>query len=164
MCSFVGLVPPDLYLLTIHSISNGTFSLPYAVATIGIAPALILIVFLGIWATYTSKLLVNFKLRHPHVHTMGDAGMLMFGPVGREILAFGTVAFAILGTGSAIFTAALSLSTLSDGRLCFLVYTGICTAVTMLCGLPRALDKLGWISYLAFVCILVAGILAIVGS
>lgn len=81
-------------------VSNGMLSLPYALAVVGLVPGVIIIAFLGIWATYTSWLLVNFKLRHPEVHTMGDAGMIVFGPLGREILAFGTIVFAIFATGS----------------------------------------------------------------
>ena len=30
---------------------------------------------------------------------MGDAGYILFGPIGREILSWGTVIFAICGTG-----------------------------------------------------------------
>lgn len=29
------------------------------------------------------------------VHNMGDAGMILFGPIGREVLSFGTVLFAV---------------------------------------------------------------------
>ena len=31
---------------------------------------------------------------------IGDAGMVMFGPIGRDILAAGTIIFAIAGTVS----------------------------------------------------------------
>ena len=37
----------------------------------GIVPALIVTVFLGLFALYTAKLLIDFKLRHPEVHNMG---------------------------------------------------------------------------------------------
>lgn len=37
----------------------------------GIVPAVILIVFLGVFALYTAKLLIDFKLNHPEVHNMG---------------------------------------------------------------------------------------------
>lgn len=58
-------------------VSNGMLSLPYALAQTGLVPGVLVIAFLGIWATYTSWLLVNFKLRHPQVHTMGDAGLII---------------------------------------------------------------------------------------
>jgi uncharacterized membrane protein len=72
-------------------VSNGMLSLPSALAIVGtlcanldrdawkrkwitgIFPALFLIVFLGIFALFTAKLLVDFKLNHPEVHSMGKA-------------------------------------------------------------------------------------------
>jgi len=75
-------------------------ALPHALGVVGLVPGVLIIAGLGSWATYTSWLLINFKMRHPEVHTMGDAGRIVFGPLGREILAFGTVAFAIFATGS----------------------------------------------------------------
>ena len=72
-------------------VSNGMLSLPSALAVvgeyiypssnpspnpcrIGIVPAVILIVFLGIFGLYTAKLLIDFKLNHPEVHNMGECG------------------------------------------------------------------------------------------
>jgi amino acid permease len=78
-------------LMIAEIVSNGMLSLPQALATVGIVPGVILIVFLGVWATFTSWVLIQFKLRHPQVHNMGDAGYILFGPLGREILAAGTV-------------------------------------------------------------------------
>lgn len=59
-------------LMIAEIVSNGMLSLPYAVASIGLGPGVAVIAFLGIWATYTSWLLIRFKLRHPQVHTMGE--------------------------------------------------------------------------------------------
>ena len=57
---------PVLALLMIAEIvSNGMLSIPSAMATVGIAPGVIITTFLGIFATYTSYLLVQFKLNHP---------------------------------------------------------------------------------------------------
>ena len=38
----------------------------------GIVPAVVITVFLGIFALYTAKLLIDFKLNHPGVHNMGE--------------------------------------------------------------------------------------------
>lgn len=70
-------------------VSNGMLSLPNAMAVVGmcfllpaecigskitgIVPATILTIFLGIFALYTAKLLIDFKLNHPNVHTMGTS-------------------------------------------------------------------------------------------
>lgn len=59
-------------LMIAEIVSNGILSLPSALAVVGIVPAVILIVFLGIFGLYTAKLLIDFKLNHPNVHTMGN--------------------------------------------------------------------------------------------
>ena len=50
-------------LLTTEIVSSGMFSLPSSAAVVGLVPTVILILFLGIFATYTAKLLIDFKLR-----------------------------------------------------------------------------------------------------
>ena len=70
-------------------VSNGMLALPNAMAIVGafvhiareqsltqpvpkvIVPSLILTIFFGVFALFTAKLLIDFKLNHPHVHTMG---------------------------------------------------------------------------------------------
>jgi amino acid permease len=139
-------------------VSNGMLSLPSSLAVVGMVPGLIIIVFLGVFATYTSWLLVKFKLRHPQVHTMGDAGYILFGPVGREILAFGTCCFAVFACGGQLLAGQIALSALSDQKLCLMLYTGIFTIPTLLLSLPRTFHGLGFISVISVLCILVAGI------
>lgn len=52
-------------LMIAEIVSNGMLSLPSSLAVVGIVPGVVLIVFLGAFATFTSYLLVQFKLRHP---------------------------------------------------------------------------------------------------
>jgi len=145
-------------------VSNGMLSLPSSLAVVGIVPGTILIVFLGVFATYTSYLLVKFKLRHPEVHSMGDAGYILFGPVGREVLAAGTVIFAVFATGGQLLAGQIALAELSDNKLCLMLYTGIFTIPTLLCSFPRTLDRLSWLSVPSVLSILIAGIVGMVGA
>ena len=62
-------------------------------------PGLTLVIFLGVFVTYTSYLLVQFKLRHPKVHNTGNAGLILFGLFERELLTFSTTVFAVFATG-----------------------------------------------------------------
>ena len=52
-------------LMITEIVSNGTLSLPSSLAVIGVVPGVIIIFVLGAFATYTSWVLVEFKLRHP---------------------------------------------------------------------------------------------------
>ena len=90
---------------------------------------------------------------------MGDAGYILAGPLGREVLAWGTVIFAICGTGSQLLAGQIALGALSSPQsLCLLLYTGIMAIPTFLLSLPRTLDRLNWLSALAAFSILIAGI------
>ena len=68
---------------------------------------------------------------------MGDAGMILFGPFGREVLSFGTIVFAVFATGGQILAGQIALSALSDNKLCLMLYTGIFAIPTLLFALPR---------------------------
>lgn len=145
-------------------VSNGMLSLPYALAIVGTVPGIFIIIFLGVFATYTSWLLVKFKLRHPEVHNMGDAGLILFGRFGRELLSFGTVVFAIVAAGSQLVAGQVALAALSESKLCLMLYTGIFAVAILVCSFPRTLDKLGWLSVPGVLSILVAGIVGMIGQ
>ena len=95
---------------------------------------------------------------------MGDAGLILGGWPLRELLAFGTIAFAIFATGSQLLAGQIALAALSDSKLCALLYTGIFTIPTVLCSLPRTLDHLSFLSILAALSILIAGFIGMVGA
>lgn len=52
-------------LMIAEIVSNGMLSLPSSLAVVGVVPGVVLIVFLGVFATFTSYILIQFKLRHP---------------------------------------------------------------------------------------------------
>lgn len=96
---------------------------------------------------------------------MGDAGFILFGPVGREVLAAGTVIFAVCATGSQLLAGQIALSALSGGgKLCLMLYTGIFTVPTLLMSFPRTFDQLAWLSIPACFSILLAGFVGMVGA
>lgn len=98
------------------------------------------------------------------VHNMGDAGFILFGPVGREILSFGTIVFAVFATGGQLLAGQIALGSLSNSKLCLMLYTGIFAIPTLICALPRTLDRLSWLSIPSVFSILIAGIVGMVGA
>jgi amino acid permease len=50
-----------------ETISLGILSLPAAIAGIGLVPGLILLIGLGLLATYTGYVIGQFKWRYPHI-------------------------------------------------------------------------------------------------
>ncbi|MCJ1435744.1 hypothetical protein MMC27_005119 [Xylographa pallens] len=151
-------------LMIAEIVSNGMLSLPSSLAVVGIVPGVIIIVFLGIFGTFTSWILIQFKLRHPEVHNMGDAGYILAGPIGREVLSAGTIIFAIFATGGQLLAGQIALGVLSNNQLCLMLYTGIFAIPTFIFSLPRTLDRLSWLSIPSVISILVAGIIGMVAA
>ncbi|KAK8045829.1 hypothetical protein PG996_013893 [Apiospora saccharicola] len=140
--------PMVAVLMITEIVSNGMLSLPSSLAAVGIVPGIVVIMFLGCFATYTAWALIQFKLRHPQ---------------GRS-WAGGTVIFAVCGTGSQMLAGQLALSELSDHRLCAVAFTGIFAVAITLFSFPRTLDQLAWLSIIATASILIAGIVAMAGA
>ncbi|KAJ7783489.1 transmembrane amino acid transporter protein-domain-containing protein [Mycena maculata] len=151
-------------LMIAEIVSNGMLSLPSALAVVGIVPALILIIFFGVFALYTAKLLIDFKLNHAGVHNMGDAGYVLGGPILRETLSIGTIIFAIFGTGSELLSGQQALSTLSNNGLCSIYLLLIFSMATLLVALPRTLDRVGWLGLFSVCLIAVSGVVAMIGA
>ena len=95
---------------------------------------------------------------------MGDAGYILFGPIGREVLSFGTIVFAVFATGGQLLAGQIALGTLSSNKLCLMLYTGIFTIPTFLCSLSRTLDRLSWLSVPSVLSIIIAGLIGMIGA
>ncbi|KAH9937531.1 transmembrane amino acid transporter protein-domain-containing protein [Fomitopsis serialis] len=152
------------FFMIAEIVSNGMLTLPNAMAAVGIVPSLILTIFLGMFGLFTAKLLIDFKLNHPDVHNMGDAGYLIFGPIGREILSIGTIIFAIFGVGSEILSGQLALTTLSNNGMCAVDLLLIFSAATFIISLPRTLGNMSWLGFVSTIAITLCGFLAMVGA
>lgn len=95
---------------------------------------------------------------------MGDAGFILFGRFGRELLSLGTIIFAVFATGGQLLAGQIALASLSGSKLCLMLYTGIFAVPTLLCALPRTLDRLTWLSVASVICIMVSGLVGMIGA
>ena len=107
---------------------------------------MILIVGLGILATYTGYTLGQFKLRYPHVHSMADAGQVMMGSFGREFFGAAQIIFLIFVMGSHILTFTVMMNTLTEHGTCSIVFGVVGLIVSLVFTLPRTMKKVSWLS------------------
>ncbi|KAF9015358.1 amino acid transporter [Cyathus striatus] len=150
-------------LMIAEIVSNGMLSLPSALAVVGIVPGVILVCFsIAAYAHSLSPLKDNFKLNHPEVHNMGDAGYVIGGPVAREILSLGTIIFGY--AGSELLSGQQALSTLSNNGLCSIYLLLIFSVATLMVALPRTLGRLSWLGLVSVALITISGILAMVAA
>lgn len=151
-----------------ETIALGILSLPSVVARIGLVPyvppplftqeetkaafntvlcsSVILIVGLGILATYTGYNLGQFKMRYPHVHSMADAGEVLLGPIGREIFGTAQLLFLVFIMGSHVLTFAVMMNTLTEHGTCSIVFNVVGMIVSFIFTIPRTLKNVSWLS------------------
>ncbi|KAJ5962776.1 hypothetical protein N7501_007717 [Penicillium viridicatum] len=145
-----------------ESVSLGVLSLPKTLAQLGLAPALILIIGLGILATYTGYTIFQFRTRYPHIQNLADAGEVLFGPFGRELFGLGQLLFSIFIMGSHILTFSVMMNTVTEHGTCTMVFTAVGFIICFVCSLPRTMKNMTYISCLSFASIVTAVIITMV--
>ena len=107
-------------LMIAETVSLGIMSLPYAVAMMGSALGVVVLVLLSLLALYAGYVIGLFKMQHPHVRNMGDAGEVLFRETFRSDgaakvgkLLFGTMflAFLVFAIAAHILTFGVMVST-----------------------------------------------------
>lgn len=101
---------------------------------------------LGILATYTGYVIGQFKLRYTHVHSMADAGEVMMGTFGRELLGTAQVVFLVFIMGSHILTFMVMMNTVTEHGTCSIVFGIVGLVLSFVLTLPRTLKKVSWMS------------------
>ncbi|EME77733.1 uncharacterized protein MYCFIDRAFT_45761 [Pseudocercospora fijiensis CIRAD86] len=151
-------------IMIAETISLGILSLPSVLASIGLVPGIILIIGLGVIATYTGYTMYQFKLVYPHVHNLADVGEILFGgAVGREILGAAQVIFLTFTMGSHVLTFTIALNAITGHVTCTIVWSVVGTVVLFLLTLPRTLRKVSYLSIISFISILSAAMITMIG-
>lgn len=73
-------------VLIVEAIALGALSIPSAFAMLGMVAGVILTVGIGLIAIYTSYVVGQVKLAFPHVAHYADAGRLLMGKFGYELI------------------------------------------------------------------------------
>ncbi|RAH45330.1 neutral amino acid permease [Aspergillus brunneoviolaceus CBS 621.78] len=150
-------------LMICESVSLGVLSLPAAVAALGLVPAIILIVGLGILATYTGYNIGLFRERYPHIQNLADAGEILLGPFGRELFGLGQFLFCIFVMGSHLLTFRVMMNTITDHGTCSIVFSVIGMVISMALSVPRTMKGMTWISFFSFLSIFSAVMITMIG-
>ncbi|KAJ5149890.1 Amino acid transporter transmembrane [Penicillium atrosanguineum] len=140
-------------LMVAETISLGILSLPAAMAGLGLVPALIVLIGMGLLATYTGYLIGKFKQMHPHISSMADAGEVLMGRFGRELFGTAQLLFLIFIMASHILTFTVALNTITGHATCSIVFGIVGMVISCLMSLPRTLAKVSWLSLVSFVSI-----------
>ncbi|KAF2771223.1 hypothetical protein EJ03DRAFT_36941 [Teratosphaeria nubilosa] len=138
-------------------IGLGVLGIPSALDTLGMVPGVIILCIVGAMTTWCGIMVGDFKILHPEVYGIDDAGRLMGGRLGKEILWFGFVVYFIFLAASAMLSISIGLNSLSLHGTCTAVFVVIAASIGLLFGSIQTLGRVSWIAWAG-----VAGILTAV--
>jgi hypothetical protein len=98
----------------------------------------------------------KFKLNHPTVYNIDDAGGIMFGPIGREFLATCFCLYWLFVSGSAMLGVSIGLNAVSTHGTCTAVFVAIAAAIGLAFASVRTLGRMSWLAWIGTICVLVS--------
>lgn len=135
----------------------GVLGLPQTFQVFGFVPGLICLVSLCAISTWTGWVVGQFRIRHPHIYSIGDAAEMMFGVVGREFMGVAFWLFYALCYGASVLTFSIALNTLSNHAICTTAWVGIGAVISLIIGTTlRTMKVMSWAGYFGLACIFVS--------
>ncbi|KAJ9654985.1 hypothetical protein H2201_008898, partial [Coniosporium apollinis] len=102
-------------------IGLGVLSIPAVLDVLGMIPGVICLIAIAVITTWSDYMVGTFKLRHRSVYGIDDAGQLMFGRIGREVLAVAFVLYWIFVAGAGMLGTSIGLNAISTHGAFFTV-------------------------------------------
>ncbi|KAI6246637.1 N amino acid transport system protein [Erysiphe necator] len=151
-------------VLIVEAIALGSLSLPSAFATLGLLPGVILCVFIGFVAIYTSYVIGQVKIAYPQVSHYTDVGRLLMGNFGYELISVMFVMQLLSVTGSHSLTGAIAFGNISDHKACSVAFSAISALLLFLVAIPPSFSELAIFGYIDFASIIIAIGITMIGT
>lgn len=136
------------YLITTDIL--GPFNAPYAIASVGYVPGILLYFFMGAIAAYTGLVLwqLYVKLDSPRypIKTYGDLADRIFGPWARNLCTILQSLQLVINVGIICLSNGQSLSQVAQGNICFSLAILIWVLCGFVIGQIRTLKNFGWLA------------------
>ncbi|PYI11885.1 hypothetical protein BO78DRAFT_457170 [Aspergillus sclerotiicarbonarius CBS 121057] len=139
------------FLMVAETVSLGILSLPAVVAELGLVPAVILLLGLGLLATYTGYVIGQFRWAYPHIQSLADAGEILLGPIGREVFGTGQLLLVVFIMASHLLTFSVAMNTITDHGTCTMVFGVVGLVICYILCLPRTSAKMSYLSVASFI-------------
>ncbi|PNH45205.1 hypothetical protein VD0004_g2597 [Verticillium dahliae] len=134
-------------------IGLGVLSIPAAFDTLGIVPGVLVLCAISAITTWSDYIVGVFKLRHREVYSIDDAGQLMFGRIGREVMG---VEFCLSGSG--MLGISIGLNAVSTHGTCTAVFVAVAAIVGFLFGSIQTLGRISWLAWIVLTVTVAVGI------
>lgn len=169
-------------LMTKANLGLGVLAIPVVFSTLGIVPGIIVIVVIEAILMYCASFLGPFKIAHPEVYGLADAGYVFGGRWGKEIF-YGIFSICkwrrgrapalpgrvrvraasltlspvmVFCTASAIVGVSTALNAMSSHGACTAIFLAVAAIAGFLLGSIRTLGKVSWVGWAGITSVMVS--------
>lgn len=143
--------------------ATGVLTIPSAMYVLGAFPGAINVLGWQALNTWGALVLGQFRLRHPGCHSIADMGMLVGGPIVKEITGILFLVAFVIVAASGMVGVSTALNALSNHSLCTNYFSIIAALMVGLCASVRKFEKIAWITWAGFISVFVAVFIVVVG-
>lgn len=143
-------------VLIVEAIALGCLSIPSTFATLGMVPGVLCCVGIGFISIYTSYVIGQVKLKFPHIAHYGDAGRLMMGRFGYELLSTMLLLQLLLMVSSHTITGTTAFITITKSNICSILFAVVSAIILFLLAVPPSFSEMAILGYVDFASILAA--------
>lgn len=151
-------------VLIVEAIALGSLSIPQTFAKLGMVAGVICSIGIGLVAIYTSYIVGQVKILFPSVANYPDAGRLMFGRIGYEVINVMLVLQLILLTGSHCLTGTIAFMNITKSDICSVIFAVVSAIILLLLAVPPSFSEVAILGYVDFASIVFAIGITIVGT
>ncbi|KAJ5261020.1 hypothetical protein N7478_011615 [Penicillium angulare] len=151
-------------VLIVEAIALGSLSIPSTFAKLGMVAGVICCVGVGLIAIYTSYIVGQVKLLFPEVANYADAGRLMWGRFGYELINFMLALQLIFLTGSHCLTGTIAWQNITQSTICSVIFAVVSAIILLLLAIPPSFTEVAILGYVDFASIIIAIGITIIGT
>ncbi|KAM0418941.1 hypothetical protein ACHAPT_012099 [Fusarium lateritium] len=144
-------------------IGLGVLSIPAAFDILGLIPGVVCLLIVAAITTWSNYIVGVFKINYPEVYGIDDAGKLMFGVIGREILALGFCLYLIFAAGSGMLGISIGLNAVSMHGACTAIFVAVAAIGVSALASVRTLDRLSGLAWVGLASLLTAIFMVTIG-
>ncbi|GMK59638.1 hypothetical protein CspeluHIS016_0802440 [Cutaneotrichosporon spelunceum] len=141
-------------LMTKANLGLGVLALPSVFGVLGLVPGILIIILIQSMIAYCGLAIGSFKVNHPEVYGLSDAGRVIGGRAGREFFYYVFQLFMLFIIGSACVGISTALNAVSNHGTCTAVFVAVAAVCGFLFGSIRTLSKVTWIGWVGLISIM----------
>lgn len=151
-------------LLFVEAIALGSLSMPAAFATLGMVAGVICCVGIGFIAMYTSYIVGQVKVAYPDVAHYADAGRLIMGCFGYELVNLMLILQLLFLVGSHCLTGTIALANITGSDICSIIFAVVSMVILIMLAIPPSFAEIAILGYIDFISIIAAIGITIIGT